>query len=921
MMISTIEINENNLLVRKNLFLKLDSFHSKKLITLTAGNGFGKRTLISSYLKHNNIHYTWFTLQSPLTTLQEFLSTIIMHLESIQQNQLETLPINQQVDEVINLLLKKKDPYWLILEGCEHIQFENHHFSLLNSFIDRLPNHVTCVFLGKRLPNKITQSKWKMQGKLLSINSEDLAFNKEDIKYLFHSIYQLQISDFEIERTLQETEGWAAGIALYYEAVKELPSIDREQFWNHIKTGDDIYQYITNEIIEELPHHLHEFLYYCSLCRTIDKEIFIEVFPNLSVHEAIHELEDKGVIMIYDANGTPRLHELFRRYLYKKALIELGEEKIQIFHGQVSLTFLKKYQFFNALSHSLASGNAQKTAEIMNLMIDRYEPEHFLQLIDGWLESISPSLDLSMTSLLIFRCIPVKLSERLIDPLLLLLKKFENVNPAITLNIYHRLATIYFYKGELKKAIIDYNNSLNLAKQIDNRPMIALNTSMLAQMYRFIKNKEKSISLAKKALLLAEKDGYDHTQMHSLWNLSEIMVDGGDIHLGKRFAMESIDVSLKCDDAAVIYPYCTISKYYRKTNQLDKSFQWVEKAVKHAEKYQIETDLGWAYTELALWYKDNQQFELAEQYIKKAEELFKSFRHHNCIVRLHLVDILREFNKNEEAQKILDDIKKTVKKYDYGWITFYEPKIEPGIDEKLTLKLLGSFEIKVGRKQIKISRKSSKRLLFLLATQYKRRWSKEEIIGKLFPDEDEEIASNYFNVALSYLRKELEPDLKKGRDSKYIKYDGSHYYFVYENIDCDFKKLNDLLDDPINTNTSLETYIQLYSGDLLEEYPYEDFLIEKRDELKSDYLDVLKKLVKESEGNRKLEQSYQIYEKMIQVDPFEEQFYLNYIKSLLKTGQRNKAHQIANKAIQYIEVELGIPIQSEIESLLTIKSK
>lgn len=60
---------------------------------------------------------------------------------------------------------------------------------------------------------------------------------------------------------------------------------------------------------------------------------------------------------------------------------------------------------------------------------------------------------------------------------------------------------------------------------------------------------------------------------------------------------------------------------------------------------------------------------------------------------------------------------------------------------------------------------------------------------------------------------------------------------------------------------------------------------------------------------------------MIQVDPFEEQFYLNYIKSLLKTGQRNKAHQIANKAIQYIEVELGIPIQSEIESLLTIKSK
>lgn len=920
--VTRLEINEDRLLIRKNLFSKLDTYHSKNLVTVTAGIGFGKRTLISSYLHYNDIHYIWYTLQTPVTSLQELLPFMIKDYHTTNDNQFVTLSIQEQLKEIKNILLNESTLRWIIIEGAEYIQLENDHFSLLNTLINELPDHITCVLLGKHLPNKIMLSKWKIQGKLQSIKQEELMFNKEDIKYLFHSIYQLPLSDFEIDRTLHETEGWPAGIALYHEAVKELSPIERQHFWDKINAGDDIYHYITNEIIDELPSHLQYFLYYCSLCRSIDEDILMKIIPDITVSHAIHELQAKGVIITFKTYENPRMHKLFRRYLYKKALMELGEEEIQSFHEKVAQTYLEKYQFFDAFSHALASSNTKMTTDIMNVMVDRYEPEHFLQLIDGWLESISPTLDLSKISLFIFRCIPIKLSERLIEPLLLILKTYENSSPSVTLNIHHRLATIYFYKGDLRNAVLEYNKSLNLAKQINNRPMIALNKSMLAQMYRFMNSLEKSISFAKKALLLAEKESYEQTQMHALWTLSEVMLVKGDLQAGRRFALEAIDISIKCDDSSVIFPLCTMSKYYRKVNHLEEAFKWVDKAIKHAEKYQIEPDLGWAYTELALWYKDNKQLDKAVEYIKRADNLFQAFRYHRCIIRLHYSNILHEFNKKEEYKRILDDVKNTVKQYQYEWFSVSnELNIVEKETEKLSLKILGGFEVNYGNKPVKITRKSSRRLLYLMSVNYKRRWSKEELIGNLFPDEEEELASNHFYVALSQLRKELEPNLNKGKNSSFIKYDGSYYSFVYGNIDLDLKNLEDFIHHhSIKEEISVDKIIQFYPGDLLEEIPYEEFLYEKRNELKQQYVNMLQKLVKVWESNGNQEQINRLYEKMIQVEPYEEQFYINYIKHLIKYGYRARAQQIAKKAIHYLEDELGIPIQKDIEYLLTEKS-
>lgn len=912
-------IHENQLLIRSSLFSKLDTHIVKKVITVIAGTGYGKTTLISSYLQQNAIDHVWYVLHSTTSLLQEFLTYLHSYLRKHIDQNIEKLPINEQLYAVKKLLSDYPKQLWIIMDGSEFLKLENFQLSLLNSFVNDLPGHITFALIGKRLHSEIPLSKWKMQGHLLSISQKELCFNEAELQYLFQSIYHLPLCKFEMDRVLQETEGWPAAVILFREAVKDLPTVQREQFWDKFREGNDLYQYLMNEFIVGLPDHLRKFLYSCCLCPTIEKDILEYVNPSLSVTNALQELDNRDVIISYNCKGELKLHELFRIYLYKMATVELGEETIQAFHRRLSHIYFRKYRFFDAFSQSLAGGDKKMTADIMRFMVDRYDADHFLKLIDGWLERVSPTLDLSKISLFLFRCIPLQLSERLIEPLQLLLKN-NSSNSAIRLNIHHRIATIYFYKGELKEAVNEYTKSLEISKQYNNAPMVALNTSMLAQMYRFMNSPDKAISLAKEALLLAEGEGHKQTQMHALWNLAEIMIDNGDLEVGRRFALQAVDISLNCDEAAVIYPLCTISKYYRKVRLFKEAFKWIEKAIKQAEKFQINTDLGWVYHEIAMCYKESGEYEKAKNFIMKADLLFQSFLHHRCIIHLQFAEILTHLQMDVEAKKVLEEIRKTIEHNYYDWIKVPEIQlVEPM--EKLTLKLLGTFEVCYGNKPIKITRKASRRLLFLLSSYYKRSWSKEEIIGRLFPDDSEDCASNQFFVALSQLRKELEPNLKKGKHSSFIEFDGSHYQFKIENVDFDVKVFEDFIYNQKNKNVSVEFLINLYGGDLLEEYPYEEFLYEKRTELKNAYIKFLNSRIIEYIKGDCLDHLDLLFEKLIQADPYDEQSYLNYIDYLLRRDLRIKAQQIGNRAIRFFKQELNISIEKEIGVSLKEKIK
>ncbi len=880
---------DKHLIPRKRLFSLLLTRPSKQIVMLTAGAGYGKTSLLKSFFhQYPDLLGHWITLTKPILTFDQ-----LMVLLPPYQN---------------------KKPSWVVIDQTELIQLNLNETIKMVSWIENLPHMMTIVLSGRKKPEGFPTSRWKIQGTGIIINKEMLAFTETETKLMLKEYLHANIPDNFIHYIFSLFDGWPAGLALF---CNETPHLD---FNYHFKCyvdsfykNKDLVQYLSTEIVNKLPDHLFDFILNTSLFCKLEKEILQEYLTDTPVSDYLNELEHIPLFFsVHEAEL--KLTRLFRKFFYELAQNKLGSETIRERHREIALFYRKKFRFIEALSHALAANEDQLVIEFIEDMTERYEPREFLLILDGWLEQFSPALHLYRLSFFLFRCLPVSLSTSLLEHLENIAVYYKEKDLVAYTDVCHRLATINFYQGDLNKAIHYYKTSLEIAVSTDNEPMIALNSSLLAQMYRFTRKNEKSIRLSRQALAIAEQRGFKQVQMHALWNIAELLLDKGNLDVARRLAEQSLEVSRECDEASIIYPMCTISRYFRKSGDIKKALDWAGQALEYVRLFNIAGDMGWAKAEMSKCLRAGGQLKEAQQMLEESNQSFNGFQYMSCLVQKRLMSILYEQQKYDDARRLDKKLRDMIRKSGYTWIKGYEI-VEIDKPPLLKIQLLGPLSIFINGEKKHIKRKASLRLLLLLASSGKRRWSSDELIGLLFPDETEEAAANQLYVALSVLRKFLEPDLIKGRSSTFIAYDGSHYFFKFDEADIDLERLYYLLDKSYSPHVFSET-LSVYKGELLEEYLYEEWLIDKREEVRYQYLSTLDKWLADCEQNNKLRDAAKILETMIKLDSYEEKYYVRYIKILKDIGEVRKAQTIADKAIEVLKNEVGIDISNTIYTLL-----
>lgn len=880
---------DQHLIPRKRLFPLLLTRPSKRIVMLTAGAGYGKTSLLKSFFyQYPDLLGNWITLTEPVFTF----------------------------DQLINLLpfCQNKKPSWIVIDQTEQIQFDSQETVKLVSWIEKLAHTKTLVLSGRKNPEGLPTSRWKVQGIGVTITKEMLAFTwKETEEMLKESLHTEMPGNFT-RYIFTSFDGWPAGLALF---CNEPPDVNS---YYHFKcyvdsfyTNKDLVQYLSTEIVNKLPEHQLAFMLNISLFCKPDKELLQEYLTDTPVSDYLNDVEHLQ-LFFSENEGQLSLTRLFRKFFYDLAEKKIGSETIRARHCEIALFYRKKFRFIEALSHAFAANEDQLVIEFIRDMAERYEPKEFLLILDGWLEQFSPALHLYRLSFFLFRCLPVSLTALLTEQLENIAFYYKDKDLLAYTDVCHRLATIKFYQGDLNTAIHYYKASLEIAVSADNEPMIALNTSLLAQMYRFIRENDKSLSLSRQALAIAEMRGFKQVQMHALWNMAELLLDKGNLETARMLAEQSLEVSREYDEASIIYPMCTISRYFRKRGDVKNALDWAGRALENARLFNIAGDMGWAEAEIAMCLRAAGRLKEAQQMLEKSKKSFSGFQYMSCLVQKRLITILYDLQKFDDAKHLDKQLRNTIRRSGYTWIREYEI-LETERLPSLKIQLLGPLSIFINGEKTHIKRKSSLRLLLLLATGGKRRWSSGELIGLLFPDETEEAAANQLYVALSVLRKFLEPGLVKGRSSTFIPYDGSHYYFEFDKADIDLERLQYLLNKSYSPKVFSET-VSVYKGELLKEYLYEEWLIDKREDIQNQYLSTLSKWLAECERNRKLQDAARILETMIKLDSYEEKYYVRYIKVLKNLGEVRKARIIADKAIEYLKNEMGIDISSKVDQLL-----
>jgi len=245
---------------------------------------------------------------------------------------------------------------------------------------------------------------------------------------------------------------------------------------------------------------------------------------------------------------------------------------------------------------------------------------------------------------------------------------------------------------------------------------------------------------------------------------------------------------------------------------------------------------------------------------------------------------------------------------------------------RLKIVLLGQFKLTIGAKEIPLSKwKSSKALMifkYLAANRSLGFIPREVLIEMLWPDEDFQKTGSRFNMAMSALRRTLEPQLAPKSPSAYIERKKDRYrLYLGTGIRIDTEDFSDRImlaeSNKNNPEKTLETYLlaeSFYRGPFLEEDRYEDWCIQKRAQFTAGYLKILKKILTLYETQKDVENAILFTQKILDADPFDENAFKKLMTFYAGSGSLSKTKQTYINYEKMTE-QMDCPVRSDIKNL------
>lgn len=194
--------------------------------------------------------------------------------------------------------------------------------------------------------------------------------------------------------------------------------------------------------------------------------------------------------------------------------------------------------------------------------------------------------------------------------------------------------------------------------------------------------------------------------------------------------------------------------------------------------------------------------------------------------------------------------------------------------------------------------KKARDLLKILVARRGRPVPREQLMELLWPDEDPVKAANRLSVLLSTVRSVVDPD-RQGMDTSPIVTDRSAVHLDLEQVEVDVEHFLVAAQSGIDSHeqgqkdatTLLIVAETQYSGDFLEDDPYESWADSLRDEARSSYIAVLRILVRRLGESGEIDRAERYALRLLEQDRYDENAHLDFIRLLLDAGRYGQARR------------------------------
>jgi len=329
----------------------ISQFKDKKLVTVTAGAGYGKTTLVLDAMTQMTSTVVWYRLDTSDADFITFLHYLIAgaqrkypdfgkeissHLTHLQNQRpdrtfLLSLFING-LDRIVN------EDLFFVLDDFHFVQESQEINVALEFILNHLPDRAHLVLITRKAID-LPMSRLRSTRGVLEIDEKDLRFNDSEIKKLFLVVFDIPINNDHAIVLYEKTKGWISGLILFYHMLKGKSGSDVGEFLENLKgSRGEIYTYLEENIFNQIPLDIQSFLIKTSVLSRLHPDFCDSYLGGTQSKEILKYLKDNH-LFTFALDGEKEgyiYHDLLKDFLRVRLNNQHSKEEVRKLYAKAA---------------------------------------------------------------------------------------------------------------------------------------------------------------------------------------------------------------------------------------------------------------------------------------------------------------------------------------------------------------------------------------------------------------------------------------------------------------------------------------------------------------------------------------------------------------------------------------------------------
>ncbi len=373
-----------DLVNRPRLKKQLDAGVEGPLTLVVAPAGFGKTTLVSSWLIERNrendapIPAAWLTLdegdRDPIVLVRYLigaLRTIFPDACPVTVNLINAQrepPFSLLIDMLINEIELLPSSFIFVLDDFYTIR-EQGVLAFIDEFVRHWPSRMHMIILSRYNP-PLPLATLRAKGLLTEIRARDLRFLPDEVTEYFCLALGSSPDETALSLIRRQLEGWIAGMKMI--TLSMSGRYAPQAIASAMEDGNTyITDYLVNEVISVQPPAIQRFLLEISIvdrfCAPLCAALVNGDDADCDPRECLDYLKktDLFVTLLDPHQEWYRFHRLFRDLLRQRLPNALTPEQVQALHRRAAAWFAANDLPDEAIHHALVAGDPELAAHFM----------------------------------------------------------------------------------------------------------------------------------------------------------------------------------------------------------------------------------------------------------------------------------------------------------------------------------------------------------------------------------------------------------------------------------------------------------------------------------------------------------------------------------------------------------------------------